>query len=130
VHAKSTNGASSPFKGGPLSKACYKVNNMQVRATGKNLRPFAELPDEIPGTSKFLGPQNSWEIITGPKATRNAKILGFTVNSPGTSMFLGDHYWDPKATRMPRYWDSNSPGTPMFLGDHYWEPQVPERLVG
>jgi hypothetical protein len=49
---------------------------------------------------------------------------------PGTSKFLGDHYWDPKAIRMLRYWDSNSSGTPMFLGDHYWDPDVPRRLVG
>jgi len=52
------------------------------------------------------------------------------LNSPGILMFLGDHYWDPKATRMLRYWDLNFPGILMFLGDHYWEPQVPGRLVG
>ena len=56
---------------------------------------------ELHQISRFLGPQNSWEIITG-----TPKLLG-----------------------MPRYWDSNSPGTPMFLGDHYWEPQVPKKLV-
>jgi hypothetical protein len=44
-------------------------------------------------------------------------------------MFLGDHYWDSKITKILKYWNLNSPGIPMFLGDHYWESQVPKRLV-
>jgi hypothetical protein len=31
---------------------------------------------------------------------------------------------DPKATGMLRYWDSNSPRALMFLGDHYWDPKA------
>jgi hypothetical protein len=34
----------------------------------------------------------------------------------GILKFLEDHYWDPKAAKILRYWDSNSPGIPIFLG--------------
>jgi hypothetical protein len=72
--------------------------------------------------------RNGWKHATGrdPNLWRASPDLEI----PGTLKFLGDHYRDSKATRMPRYWDSNSPGTPMFLGDHYWDPDIPRRLVG